>query len=491
MLGGTLLFTNAADLGNAGNTALLGRTSGSVNAALESNNTTGFTWTRNITVQSGNTGTATIGQSTTGNYTVAGNITLGTASGTGHGVTLLGSSSSANTEIFSGVIADPTGLSGAGGVVTTSTTGGTIELSNVATNTFTGGVKLASGNLSINSATALGTGTLTINGGNFNQLTAGQTTSTNNAQVWDQDFSYTGSGFALNLGAGTVNLGALTTDNLVTGGVTSTNAARTVTVNTGGTVTIGGIISNGTNLLTNGLTKAGVGTLILSGNNTYTSGTTVNGGVLQLGGTQVSSVTINAAGSLNSAGLFSTVTAWLGSGLITSGSIGDIALTGASSEAINFSGYSNLMLGASANSTYTGTLAPVGGVYHLGGGGATLTLSNLNALSSTNNLVVGSVILANSATTATAGASTGTVQLTNSNSMSGATSVNAGTLDLSASSSNTFGALPNSAITVNTATLAIDSNTATVIPASVTRAASLTLNGATLTDTGIDRWKYR
>src|SRR6202012_5748129 len=102
-------------------------------------------------------------------------------------------------------------------------------------NTFTGGVTLTPGNLSVNSALALGTGTLTINGGTLNQLTAGPTTSPTNAEVWDQDFSYTGSGYSLNLGTGSVTLGALSNNAL--GGTTATLAARTVTVNSGGTLT--------------------------------------------------------------------------------------------------------------------------------------------------------------------------------------------------------------------------------------------------------------
>ena len=52
----------------------------------------------------------------------------------------------------------------------------------------------------------------------------------------------------------------------------------------GSTSTIGGIISSSNALAgEGGLTKSGFGTLILGANNTYTGGTAINGGTLQIG----------------------------------------------------------------------------------------------------------------------------------------------------------------------------------------------------------------
>ena len=71
-----------------------------------------------------------------------------------------------------------------------------------------------------------------------------------------------------------------------------------------GTLTVGGVISNGTTV--NSLTENGNGQLTLTAENTYTGGTTVNGGTLYLNkpandgnGTVIGSLTINAGGNVN------------------------------------------------------------------------------------------------------------------------------------------------------------------------------------------------
>ena len=61
-------------------------------------------------------------------------------------------------------------------------------------NSFSGGVTLSTGTLDINNAGALGTGTFTIDAGTTIDNTSGAaiTLSTNNAQIWNGSFTFTG-----------------------------------------------------------------------------------------------------------------------------------------------------------------------------------------------------------------------------------------------------------------------------------------------------------
>ncbi|MEO8613742.1 MAG: autotransporter-associated beta strand repeat-containing protein [Luteolibacter sp.] len=301
----------------------------------------------------------------------------------------------------------------------------------------------------ISNGGATGTTALTINN------TGGATTlSANN--------TYTG---ATTITAGTLQIGSgSTTGKLATTGTISNdgvlifNRSNSVTQGTDFSSSAingsGQVIQNGTSLLT------------LNVANGYSGGTTVNSGNLQFSSGAVPSsglITINSGGALNSTGAFTTVATWLSSGKIATGSSGSIALTGNSANAIDFTGYSNLMLGASSAATYSGALTAAGTTYRLGGGGSTLTVSSgLNA--SGNSLVVG------------ADGSTGTVVLTAANAYTGATTLNSGTLSLSGPT----GTVASSAVTANAGSALSFDSTAS----GATRAASVTLKDAALTVTG-------
>ena len=193
-----------------------------------------------------------------------------------------------------------------------------------AANTFTGGFNLNAGTVNINNAQALGTtaGTFVINGGIIDNTSGGSITTLNYPQTWGGDFTFTGSN-ALNLGTGTVSL----------------SATRQLTVSAS-TLTVGGIISGGSF----GLTKAGAGTLLLNGVNTYTGVTTISAGTLQLG---IANALSSSTNVIMNAGTLST-----GSGVGVAGTVGTLQVQAASTIALG-TGVHTLTFAASGGVSWT------------------------------------------------------------------------------------------------------------------------------------------
>ena len=163
------------------------------------------------------------------------------------------------------------------------------------------------------------------------------------------------------------------------------------------------------------VTKIGAGALTLTGTNTYSGGTVINGGNLVFSSTSAlpttGAILISAQAALNVTGAYTTVAAWLSSGRISTASTGALALVANNSEAISMGSYAGLSLGAAGSYTYSGMLTSTGTTYHLGGGGGTLTVSS--ALSGARDLII-----------------QGNVALTGTNTYSGVTTISAGTLQL-------------------------------------------------------------
>ena len=254
---GTLTVTNSASAFGAGTLTINGGTIRANTNNQTSTTSNDHVWNGNFNLSRGGSGIAT--------WNFNGDISLGA------NVTLTHSDDSSVTTL-GGVISD----GGASRSLTLAArNNGIITLSG--NNSHGGGTRINSGTLRINHASALGTGTFTIGGvSTIDNITGGPLTLSGvSAHVWNNNFTFTGS-HDLNLGNGPLTL--------------SNNS--TVTVSAGTLTAGGGVGQSGGN---RALTKAGAGTLVLSGVNTYAGNTTVNTGTLSLvGGSQNSAITMNA-----------------------------------------------------------------------------------------------------------------------------------------------------------------------------------------------------
>ena len=207
-------------------------------------------------------GTTTLGNISGGAIQIANPVSMGLANWTYAGtdrLTLGGTVSMAGSReitVSSGELVIAGGFNSGGQLSKLGT--GTMTLSAANTNSQ---FRLMAGTLNINHANALATGQLLIGGVSTIDNTSGVaiTNVNNNAMAWNANFTFAGTD-DLNLGTGAVTL----------------NAGRTVTVSAGN-LTVGGGIGGAFSL-----TKAGSGALTLSGSNTFTNGLTLSAGTLNI-----------------------------------------------------------------------------------------------------------------------------------------------------------------------------------------------------------------
>jgi fibronectin-binding autotransporter adhesin len=301
-------------------------------------------------------------------------------------------------------------------------------------NTYSGGTTVTSGTLQLGSSSTgsitngpVGTGTLLLNGGT---VSSSSTTARSiaNAVTFGGDVI---------LGNGTNN-GTLTFS-----GAGTLTGNRIVTLNSDVTYS-GNIGESGGSF---GITKNGTGTLILSGNNGYSGGTTANDGLLRV---KSSSALGSSSGSL-------TVNAGTANGAIvdlSGNSIGVGNLTGSGGNIWN-----NLN---GQNTTATLTI----GTGNTGGGNYQGVISNNNGAS--NGIV---------ALTKTGN---GTITLSGTNTYTGATTVSGGTLVINGSTA------AGSALTVNNSgTLAGNGTISGTVSLTAASGATLSPGGTTGTGNGI------
>ncbi|MEX1049345.1 MAG: autotransporter-associated beta strand repeat-containing protein [Akkermansiaceae bacterium] len=250
-------------------------------------------------------------------------------------------------------------------------------------NTFTGGLHLNSGTLQLGQDTALGTGTLTISGGEIRAIGAPRTFA--NTVVLNGDFT---------LGRTTNFSGPLSLARNLT--LTSANPDALPPF----TSTLSGPLS-GPHALTITEGPNPTGTLILSGGNTHTGGTILQAGSLRVGhpsglGASTARLTVNG-GTLDLNALSPTVGALSGSGGVIT----------------------NLANGSSVLTSNSSVTSVFGGVLQNGGPGQTLaftkngpgrlTLSAAHTHSGGTSVLGGSLILNGSLASAVTVANTATL----------------------------------------------------------------------------------
>ena len=359
------------------------------------------------------------------------------------------------------------------------------------------------------SSTALtkaGTGTLTLSGANTytgaTNVNAG-TLAGGAANAFSAGSAVTVAGVAfLDLGGFSQTIGSLAG----AGTVTNSGIASPATLTEGGnnaSTLFSGIIQDGSS--STALTKVGTGTLTLSGANTYTGATNVNAGTLAGGAANAfsagSAVTVAGVAFLDLGGFSQTIGSLAGAGTVTNSGIaspatltegGNNASTlfsgiiqdGSSSTALTKVGTGTLTLsgantytgatnvnagtlaGGAANAFSAGSAVTVAGVAFLDLGGFSQTIGSLAGAGTVTNSGIASpatlteggnnastlfsgIIQDGSSSTALTKAGTGTLTLSGANTYTGATNVNAGTLDVLGSIATSTLTSVNSGATLN------------------------------------------
>ncbi|CAI1196705.1 Outer membrane protein IcsA autotransporter precursor [Serratia quinivorans] len=214
------------------------------------------------------------------------------------------------------------------------------------------------------------------------------------------------------------------------------------TAGNGYVATIGAVLQGSV-----GLTKTDMGKLVLTGANTYTGGTTISAGNLQLGnggtsGSVVGNILNNGTLAFNRSDIASFNGVISGNGAVQQMGSGTMVLTG--------------------NNSYSGTTTISSGVLQIGDGGTTGTLGSGAVTVTTpgtltfnrsDTVTYGGVI---SGTGSLAQNGSGTTVLTANNTFTGSTTINTGTLQLGDGTANGGGTVVGNV--TNNGTLAFSRN---------------------------------
>lgn len=401
-------------LGNATSDVLVGNTSGAGSAALLID-TAGVTIGRSIRLQSGNTGNATVGgTNTSGTVTYSGNIILGTNTAPAKGLIL--TSAAGGTVAITGNVQRATGTTDNADTLTING-GGTVVLSG--NNTFTGSTTVNGGTLVLDHTTTSSsklspTSALILSGGSLSLQGSHATATTQSVTglVLGNATRLSGGGGRITVIAGqdqnaTLTLGDITRTVGSTVDFSTVNtgtgvAAITTTTQNNGAGVLGGFATFQNN---DWAVNDGSGSIIGLGSSSYTT---------DFGTGLHTSLNANSA---------------LGSGGATTHTL---RLTGASSVSFNATTpgiltleSGGLLMSSSAGNSSIGTTTTRGTISASGGE------LFVHQQSTTGTLTIHSTLLAANITNLTK-TGNGTLILTGTNTYTGATYINGGTLSVSA-----------------------------------------------------------
>ncbi|MBA4304944.1 MAG: hypothetical protein C0424_12015 [Sphingobacteriaceae bacterium] len=408
----------------------------------------GFTTDRNITLNGTGVGSNGALVNETGTNTLSGAITLASASSisVAAGTLNLTAATAINMSTFALSFNNPGAATISGGIAGsgtfTKTGAGVLTLTSA--NTFSGDKVISAGAINVQNASALGSaGAITVNSGAALQIQGGITFArpvtvngtgiSNTGAIRNISGNNTLSGLITLASAARIQSDANTLTLSAATAISATN--QNLTLGGSGAISITGIIATGTGTLT----KDGAGTATLTAANTFTGGTTISAGAIN----------VQNANALGTAGAI----------VVNSGGAFQIqgGLTFARPLTINGTGVSNTgaILNVSGDNTLSATIS-MGSAARIQSNAGTLTLSNAASITATNqNFTVSSGTGAAVTVSGTIGIGSGTVTkegqgvttFSVANPYTGNTTINDGALIPTVA--NAFGTTGNIIVTSN------------------------------------------